>query len=245
MARNGSARTAFGLPAFGLHDLGRVGADAPARRKSRVLIRVGIAMLIAGVLAFVGGFVLMGVNAFDTVRDGIDPERELDLSLGVPGEGTVDLDAGRYQIVALGDTLVSVSGRSSDAGGYTVTRLPFAEPPVTVTGPDGSVIALEAPGHDRLSSAPGLDAVGMSEFTAPADGSYRVTVGGESAAVTKIGVDEADSLWESAEPWIRSSVVTAIGGMLMTVGALVLVGGILRSALGTGMGGLRRLGRGG
>lgn len=240
MGRNGSLRMALGA-----QDLGLAAGTAatPARRRGRVLVRVGIGLLVVGIGAFVGGFVLMGVNVFDTVKDGIDPTEDLNVSVGVPGQGTTELDAGRYQVVALGDTLVSVSGRSSDAGGYTVSPLPFTRPAVTVTGPDGAVLALEQPSHDRLSSAPGLDAVGISEFTAPTDGTYSIAVGGESTAVTMIGIDEADSLWDSAKPWITSSAVTTIGGVLMTVGVLVLVGGILRSTIGSGLGDMRRLGR--
>lgn len=240
MGRNAPPRMAFGV-----QDLGLVAGPGavPARRNGRVLVRLGIGMLVAGLIAFVGGFVLMGMNMFDTVRDGIDPAADLDLSVTVPGAGTVELDAGRYQVVALGDTLIAVSGRSSDAGGYTLTPLPFARPTVTLTGPDGAVLTLEAPSHDRLSSTPGLDAVGISEFTAPTDGTYAVTVSGEPTAVTTIGIDEAGSLWDSAKPWITSSAVTAIGGVLMTIGAMVLVGGIVRSTLGSGLGDLRRLGR--
>lgn len=240
MGRHASTRMAFGV-----QDIGLVTGQAavPARRKGRGLVRLGIVALVLGVVAFIGGFVLMGVNAFESVKDGIDPAADLDLSVQVPGEGAVELGAGRYQVVALGDTLISVSGRSSDAGGHTLTRLPFAEPAVTVTGADGTVAPLEAPSHERLSSTPGLDAVGISEFTAPSDGMYTVVVSGEPAAVSMIGIDEADSLWDSARPWITSSAVIAIGGVLMTVGALALVGGIVRSVLGSGLGDLRRIGR--
>jgi hypothetical protein len=240
MGRNGSLRMAIGADDLGF---GAATTASPTRRRGRGLVRLGIAVLVVGVVAFIGGFVLMGVNAFESVRDGIDPQRDLDLSVGVPGNGTVELDADRYQVVALGDTLVAVSGMSSDAGGYTVSRIPFTEPVVTITGPDGAVVDLEPPGHDRLSSTPGLDAVGIFEFTVPTDGMYAVTVAGEAPAVSSIGIDEADSLWESAKPWITSSAVIAIGGVLMTIGVLVLVGGIVRSTLGSGLGDLRRLGR--
>lgn len=240
MGRQASLRMAIGAENIGF---GTGASSAPTRRRGRGLVRLGIGLLVVGVAAFVGGFVLMGVNAFDAVQDGIDPQGDLNVSVGVPGAGTVELDADRYQVVALGDTLVSVSGMSSDAGGYTVTRLPFAEPAVTVTGPDGAVMALESPSIDRLSSTPGLDAVGISEFTAPVDGTYTVTVAGDRGAVSSIGIDEADSLWDAARPWITSSGVIALGGILMTIGVLVLVGGIMRSTLGSGLGDVRRLGR--
>lgn len=205
---------------------------APIRRRGpRRMAVLGIILSVVGWGAFVVGFVLMALNMFETVKEGLDPERKLELSVAVPGEGSVDLEPGRYQVVALGDTLTSVSGRSSDAGGLNVHRLPFAEPPVTVTAPDGSAVTLEAPTADRLSHAPGLDAVGIREFDVTTAGSYTLSVAGEAGAVSKVGIGEAESMWEAASSWITSSAVIAIGGILGGIGMTVLIMGVVWSAM--------------
>ena len=99
---------------------------------------LGIVMSVLGWGAFIVGFVLLGMNMFETVQGGLDPEGELAVSVGVPGEGSVTLDPGRYQLVVLGDALTTVSGMSSDAGGLDVNRMPFAEPPVSVLAPNAN-----------------------------------------------------------------------------------------------------------
>lgn len=192
-----------------------------------MLIIGGAITAVIGVLMFVGGFVMLGSNFFGMAKEAADPERSLKISVGIPGQTTVDLPPGRYQVVALGPTLVSVSGRSSDAGGYHLQRLPFPDPDVTVTAPDGADVRLERPSVDRLSSLPGHDMVGFAEFTAAQAGQYRLEVRGEPGQVTKAGIGKAESLTEEAAPWLASSVVITLGGLLATAGVIAAVGGLL------------------
>jgi hypothetical protein len=201
-----------------------------------VVIWIGAVMTALGSIAFIVGFVVMGAELFETVDEGLDPASDLALVVDVPGEGTVDLEPDRYEVVALGPSLTSVSGRTSDAGGMDVDRLPFAEPRVTVTGPDGEEVGLEAPSIDRLTHAPGLDVVGLREFTARQSGTYTIEVGGESGPVTQVGVGEAESLWEGARGFVASAVIITIGALLGTLGFLVLVGGIVWWAVARGSG---------
>jgi hypothetical protein len=192
-----------------------------------VLIWVGALMTALGTVLFVIGFVVVGAKAFDTFDEGLDPESKLDLTVEVPGEGSVRLEPDRYQLVALGPTLTRTSGRQSDAGGLRVDRLPFAEPTMTVTDPDGKEVALEPPSIDRLANAPGLDSVGLSEFTVTTAGEYTLEVEGEPDAVTKVGVGEAKGLWEEASGWVAGAIVIAVGALLVTVGIMVLVAGFI------------------
>jgi hypothetical protein len=196
-----------------------------------VVIVVGVLMTVLGWGAFVGGFVFTGFKVFDEVEAGIDPAGELDVVVDVPGEGTVELEAGeRYQVVALGTGLTSVSGNSSDAGGLDVSRTAFAEPAVTVTGPDGEEVRLEQPGHDDLVSGP-TDAVGIKELTAPLDGTYTLTVSGDGGAVSQVGIGEAEGLFEDVADYVVASIVIAVGGVVGSIGIVVLVGGFVWYAL--------------
>jgi hypothetical protein len=211
----------------------------PRRRGPKILIVIGGVMTAIGIIAFIVGFAIMGAELFETVDEGLDPTKELDLTVDVPGEGTVQLEPDRYQLVALGPTLTSVSGSTSDAGGQDVHRLPFADPPITVTAPDGTEVVLEPPALERLSRAPGLDSVGLSEFTASQSGTYTIEVGGETGPVTQVGVGEAESIWEEAAGFVVSAVVITAGALLATLGFLLLVGGIIwmvvsRNAPGVG-----------
>jgi hypothetical protein len=203
-----------------------------ARRGPRRLMTLGIVMSVLGWGAFIVGFVLLGMNMFETVEGGLDPEGELAVSVGVPGEGTVTLDAGRYQIVALGDALTTVSGMSSDAGGLDVNRTPFAEPAVSILAPNGEPVGLEPPTVERVTHTPGLDAVGIREFQVITAGTYVLRVDGQPGAVTKVGIDDAESVWESAKPFLTSSAIIAGGGIVGGLGVTVLIIGIVWRAIG-------------
>jgi hypothetical protein len=152
--------------------------------------------------------VVLGAKLFDTVDEGLDPESKLDLTVEVPGDGSVDLEPDRYQVVALGPTLTQTSGSHSDAGGLDVERLPFAEPDITVTGR--------------------LDSVGLSEFTVSEAGEYTLEVDGEGDQVTKVGIGEAKGLWEEASGWVASAVVITGGALLASLGIMLLTGWIIR-----------------
>ena len=203
-----------------------------ARRGPRRMMTLGIVMSVLGWGAFIVGFVLLGMNMFETVQGGLDPEGELAVSVGVPGEATMTLDPGRYQVVALGDALTTVSGISSDAGGLDVNRMPFAEPPVSVLAPNGEPIALEPPTVERVTHTPGLDAVGIREFTVTTAGTYVLRVDGQPGAVTKVGVGDAESIWASAKPFLTSSAIIAGGGIVGGLGVTVLIVGIVWRAIG-------------
>jgi hypothetical protein len=199
----------------------------PRRRGPKVAIWIGAILTALGTIAFVAGFVVMGAELFETVDEGVDPVGSLDLTVPVPGEGRVILQPDRYQLVALGPTLTGVYGSISDAGGQDVHRLPFADPRVTVTGPDGEEVPLEPPTIERVSSTPGLDSVGLSEFTVRESGEYTVVVGGESGPVTQVGVGEAESIWEEAAGFLVSAAIVTVGALLGSLGFVVLVGGII------------------
>jgi hypothetical protein len=205
-----------------------VTSTAPVRRRGpKVLTVIGLVATVVGWGGFIAGFVFLGANFLDAFEEGLDPASKLDLRVDVPGEGSVDLEPGRYQVVALGPRLTSISGRSSDAGGYDVNRLPFAEPPFDVRDSEGNGVDLRPPGIDRVTHGPGLDAVGLYEFTVPTAGRYTLDVSGERGAVVALGIGEAKGLWEEAKGWVAASIVIMIGAFLGTIGIFVLIGGIV------------------
>jgi hypothetical protein len=196
-------------------------------RAPKAMVWIGGVMTVVGIGAFILGFVVMGAKMFETFDEGLDPASALDLTVDVPGEGRVFLEPDRYQVVALGPRLTGVSGMHSDAGGQTVHRLPFPDPAATVTGPDGQEVAFSSPGIERLVHAPGLDSVGLWEFTVPEAGEYTLEVGGESGAVTAVGIGEAEGLWDEAKGWVAAAIISSVGGLLAALGTMLLVVGIV------------------
>lgn len=210
--------------------------NRPPRKGPRYLIIAGVAALVLGVVAFIGGFVMLGSNFLGMFEQATDPEGALRASTAVPGSTTVNLEPGRYQVVALGPNLVTKSGSASSPGGYRLDRGPFADPDVTVTSPAGSAVVLEPPQIERLASLPSLDQVGFAEFTAAEAGSYTVDVAGAPGQVLKVGVAEAKSIGEEASPWLASSGVIMLGGAGLALGVILTVAGIIWRVVGRASG---------
>lgn len=209
----------------------------PPRRRSRgpvVLIVVGALATVAGLVLTVVGGVFIGTELVDTVKDGLDPERDLDLVVEVPGSGEVDLDPGTYDVVVLGDGLtVRVQGGPSspgDAVGHHLERTAFAVPPLTVSS-GGTELELGEPGLPRLYSGPDGDLVSVYAFEATEEASYTLAV--ESVAggqVEKAGIVESSELNLSNEHVRRSlggTLLLLVGIPLGAVGFLVLIGGVV------------------
>jgi hypothetical protein len=61
----------------------------------------------------------------------------------------------------------------------------------------------------------------------PKTGEYTLEVGGESGAVTQVGIGEAVGLWEEAKGWVAGGLITALGGVFASIGTMILVVGIV------------------
>jgi hypothetical protein len=199
------------------------------------VIVLGGVLSAVGWAAFVGGFIVMGTNLFEMAGDGLDLRGSLEGDTTVPGSAEIELDEGRYHVLALGPQLTHrVQGGPSGAGdaiGHHVERLPFTEPAVTVTGPDGGSLDLATPGVETLYDTPGIDGVAVAELVVPADGTYVLTGDlGEGAAageVTHVGIGEATDLADEIKESLAVGVVITLGGLAGGFGMVLLVGGVI------------------
>jgi hypothetical protein len=215
----------------------------PPPRKSRgpvILIVLGALGMFVGLVLTVLGGVFIGTELVDTVKDGLDPERDLDLVVQVPGSGEVELESGTYDVVLLGNGLtVEVQGGPPSPGdsiGHHLERTAFAVPPLTVTS-GGTDLELGEPGMPRLYKGPGGDLVSVYAFEATDDASYTLTVEGDAGAqVEQAGIVESSELNLSNEHVRRSlggTLLLLVGIPLGTLGFLLLIGGVIWRLVGS------------
>ena len=189
---------------------------------------LGGLLLVSGAVAFVIGSVLLGNRVADSASGFLDLRADVLVEVPVPGQDEVELDEDKYQLVAYGERLVHrvPSHGGGDGIGDRLEAIPFAEPDVTVTGPDGSV-AIEKASSTSLSRNVEGGAVVIGELTVSDPGSYRVGAEPGGPAVTSIGIRPAPDLGESVGDAIGSGLIV-IGGIVSGgLGLLVLVGGIV------------------
>lgn len=217
-----------------MHQL--LGVSAPRRRG----LRGAAVAVVAGVVMFVAGMVVMG---FDVVSRAVDSGARdgARVELAVPGRATVDLAAGDYVVVALGRGLVS-SEFSPATDLWVNTRGPFADPLVTVTAADGQPVALHRPRVDILEDRPGTDAVSVVGFTLITGGEIELMVEHagdgtgpvESVTVRTAGGGIAGLGRFGADDMILGFALLGGGGLLLTLGVTSgirrLVGGALHQA---------------
>lgn len=191
------------------------------------LIVLGGLLSVVGWAAFIGGFVVMGANLFETASDALDLRGSLEGDVAVPGSTEMALDEGRYHVLALGPSLVVGDASSATDPIGDVERLPFTEPTVTVTGPDGEDMQLTSPGIETLYDTPAIDAVAIAELVVPADGTYVVAADGGAGDVTYVGIGEATDLADEVKESLAVGVVITLGGLAGGFGILLLVGGAI------------------
>ncbi len=193
----------------------------PARRRSKVpnlLFKIGAAatllslvMVIVGVV-FLGDRLTEGTDEGALIRDGFTTE------VAVPDIVDVHLEAGTYDIVAVGNDLVRRDEITpGDRNTAYRDRNDFPEPKVTIDRNGAPVIARQPTGTTLLPQD-GYDLVRLSTFDVTSFGTYRIVVDGGSGPVTTIGIGETDD----------GDVVTeATGGLLFVFGLLGLGLGVL------------------
>lgn len=210
----------------------------PSRSPTGTLVAVGLLVLLAGAVLF-----LMGMEARrDALPAAVDEAQDLRNRLeghtAVPGTAEVELGERRYHVLVLGRPLVKTKAEGRPRAGQPsrTERRPFTEPEVTVTGPDGQVIALQPPPDEGgLYDAPEIDGVVVAAFDAPERGTYVLAAEGGSAEVTDVGIGrtflpigrvETPTNWM----WSGGLGLGTIGAGLFAIG--VLVGPSTRGARG-------------
>ena len=149
----------------------------------------------------------------------------------MPGSEDVALDDETYRVVAFGPRLThnvpSGPVRSGDAPGATLEALPFPEPRISVTGPDGQRVPLEEAFTDSVSNTDDYDAVVIGEFTATEAGTYTISTERPSRQVTSVGVGTGIDLEETVDSVIGGGLVLAATIGAGGLGFLLLLGGII------------------
>ena len=205
--------------------------SAAHRRRGPVLLMViGALLLVAGASGFVIGSVLFGNRVADSASGFLDLRAKRVLELPVPGRDEVHLETGRYQVVAYGPRLVHRARAAGDDDG--LDAVPFVDPAVTVTGPDGTRLPIEKANSTILSRSPVEGAVVIGKVSVTEPGAYRVIAQQGGPAVTSVGIRPSPDFGKTVGDAIGSGLIV-VGGMVAGgLGLLVMVGGIVW--LGTG-----------
>jgi hypothetical protein len=205
------------------------------RRGPLLLMVLGAVLLVAGTSGFVVGSVLLGNRVADSASGLLDLHSKVVLEVQVPGRGEAALETGDYQVVAYGPQLVhrvpgddGASGEG-DRGGLEAQT--FAQPAVTVTGPDGRRLAVENAGSTSLSTNLSLDSAGgavvIAKLSVSEPGRYQVAVRPGDPVVTSIGIRPSPDIGETFGDAIGSGLIVIGGVVAGGLGLLVLVGGIV------------------
>lgn len=150
---------------------------------------------------------------------------KLDVELGVPGTDQVDLEAGTYDVVAIGDGLIRSFDRDH-ASGSLVTTTNFREPTVTITSADGTPVTLRPPRVNARVAINNSDLVSTNSFEVTNAGTYAVEVTGEPGAVTSVGVGQNSELDDAAlAVAVSGGVMFGIGLLVTVIGIFLLIGG--------------------
>jgi hypothetical protein len=209
---------------------------APPKRRSWLTV-TGLVLTILGILALVVGF---GLTIFDVVDQATDggARRDAVVEVAVPGTATVSLDDGSYVALAIGEGLVTARlDQVRDL--VEATRGNFADPVVTLVGPDGVALVATTPRVQTLEDRPGTDAASFAQFRVTTPGEHRIEVvsgspggGGPVAAVI---LREADGLsaFGVSEGLAAGVILLFLGGSALTLGVVLLVIGLVRRNLGS------------
>ena len=192
---------------------------------------LGVLLMVAGTVGFFVGTYVFGTRLVDSAADAIDLRANLVTEMNVPGSEDVALDQETYRVVAFGPKLThnvpSGPVRSGDAPGTTLEALPFPQPRVSVTGPDGQPVPLEEAFTDSVSNTDAYDAVVIGEFTVSEAGTYTISTERPSRQVTTVGVGTGIDLEETVDSVIGGGLVIAATIGAGGLGFLVLLGGII------------------
>jgi hypothetical protein len=243
-SRNGTTWTAH------VSDASRVGSDplarpshvpaAPPRRRRRWwMALIGIVLAVPGLVVLLAGLVL-AVNGVILVLDVDGARSDAIVEVAVPGAATVELDSRTYVAFALGDGLVT--SHLDPVRNVTVAvRADFAEPVITVVGPDGVALTVSTPSVDTLEVHPGSDVASVALFRVTTPGDHRIDVvpasPGGGVPVDSVIVRE-DGIWEGGQIddevfVVLGVILLLVGGFALTLGVVLLVIGLARRSSGS------------
>lgn len=223
----------FGFPVGPGGPVVDVLASPPPGRR---LVLAGIVTLVLGIGISVVGF---GVVMFELVRGATDAGASdgAIVEVTVPGEGSVDLDAGTYDVLALGTGLVNAQ-YSQIRDMVDAQRTGFVDPVVTIRGPDGRTLSSRPPRVMTLEDRPGTDVATLWSFRVDAAGVHTIevssAVGSGSDPVRSVIVRSADGL-QAFGIYGRYALglgLILVGGVLTAVAVPLLVIGIVIRARG-------------
>lgn len=199
-------------------------------RRSAVTV-VALALFVGGLIAVVVGMVLLFSAVIDMAGDD-GARRDAVLEIDLPGQGSVELDAGSYVVLALGEGLVTARyDQVTDR--VDAVRGAFAEPVIEVVGPDDRLLELETPRVDTLEDRPGTDAASLVEFDVRDPGVHTITVapapGSTGGPVASVVVRESSGLDAlGVGDFVWGFVLTFLGGFAVIAGILLGVLSLVR-----------------
>ena len=217
------------MPSLGSHSPLGVGRSGESGRRS-------VSAVAAAVLS-VGGLVVVVVGMSMLITAGLDlasgdgSRRDAVAEVALPGEETVDLAAGSYVALALGDGLVRAT-YDQVTERVDAVRGPFAAPLIGVVGPAGSALELRSPRVDTLEDRPGADIASLVEFTVRDAGAHVITVepapGSTGGPVASVILRESDGLDAfGVGDFVVGFVLVFAGGTAVLIGVLLGVASLL------------------
>jgi hypothetical protein len=208
----------------------------PPKRRSGLLV-AGLVLTVVGILALVVGFGLTIFDVVDRATEG-GARRDAIVEVPVPGVATIELDDGSYVAMALGDGLVTARlDQVRDL--VEAVRGNFADPVITIVGPDGVALAATTPSVQTLEDRPGTDTASVAQFRVVTPGQHTIEVAsgspGGGGPVTAVILTEADGLsaFGVSEGLAAGVILLFVGGAALTLGVVLVVIGIVRRNLGS------------
>lgn len=205
---------------------------APARSghgKSRwsATTMVSLVLFAGGLVAVVVGMVMLFSAVIDLASDD-GARRDAVIEIGLPGEGSTELAAGSYVVLALGEGLVSARyDQVSEL--VDAVRGSFATPAIEVIGPDGRSLELRPPRVDTLEDRPGTDAASLVEFTVREAGRHTIAV---EPAVGSTGGPVSSVVLRKSSGLDAFGVGRLVPGFLLTfLGGFAVLAGVLLGVL--------------
>lgn len=201
------------------------------RRGPVTLVVLGVLLMLAATVAVVVALAVYGSRAADSVVEAADRRDDLLAQVPVPGTEEVELEAGAdYQVLAFGSRLVAARGGFGE--GDELDPLPFAEPQVAVTAPDGSPVPLSEPFLDLSSTTGDVDSVSIGDLEVTESGTYTIAADGNGRRVRSIGVTPGLDLGDTAGA-LASGGLVALGAIVVGgTGFLLLLVGVVWWAAG-------------
>jgi hypothetical protein len=182
---------------------------APVKPRGKGAIITGIVLLVAGLLAFVGGFIGVGLSAADLVKDFGSPQT-------TPTTISRQLTAGTTY--AIYEASVSGTGTQSDPlFGNVLTE------DITVTGPGGINVPVQDPGTTVQTYDSNGERFGaVATFDPPTTGTYTVEVKTLGSTVV---LAPSFTAFARAAVW---GILILLGVLLGIVGLILLIVGLVR-----------------